>query len=81
MTRAIAAGLRGDVATSWRLHPLAALVSLQLVVVAVVLITGWRHDLARRAVVPVIVLNAVALVAVWAIRWRLGLLDAVLADG
>ncbi len=80
LTRSIASGLRGDLALSWRFHPLGLLIAAQLLVVWVVMITGWKRRSFDRVLPVVLTLNAVLLIGTWALRWRLGLLDFVLAN-
>ena len=80
ITRSISTGLRGDLALSWRFHPLGLLIAFQLLVVWLVLATGWKRDTFQRLLPIVLTLNAVLLVGTWALRWKLGLLDFVLAD-
>lgn len=86
MTRAFGSLLRGEFAEAMRFHPLAIFVALQAALLLVVL--GARHAGAfehrvvdRQSIdywiLRIGVFNFVAFVAVWAARWKLGLLDAV----
>jgi len=81
MTRALGSLVNGDVAESVRMHPLAGLVALQIGLF-------WMLVLANRAGHPAVarlrhwwsrsvIATLGLLVAVWAFRWELGLLDAV----
>lgn len=77
MTRAVVHGLRGDFAESWRFHPLAGLLAIQLL--GWLMLRRWAPDQLTPTLTQwALGLNAVLLVAVWAIRWRLGLLDQLL---
>lgn len=80
LTRSIAAGLRGDLVLSWRFHPLGLLVAAQLLLVWVVLATGWKRAFFSKTLPAVLSANAVLLIGTWALRWRLGLLEFVLAN-
>ena len=81
MTRAIGAAIGGDLSSSWRYHPLALVVMGQLVIALVALTVIRRPTELRRWLAPAVAANAVLLVLTWLIRWRLGLLDFVVADG
>jgi len=77
MTRAFAALARGEWHEAWRFHPLSFVVLAELVI-AWLLWGFWirrgRAPLSRRAVNVALAGNAVALLAVWALRWALGTL-------
>lgn len=77
MTRAIIHGVRGDFGESWRHHPLAGLVVLQLVV-WLALRRFAPDTLTPRLAQIAVIANAALLAVVWVIRWRLGLLDYIL---
>lgn len=82
LTRAVAALLTGDVGRSWRLHPLAGLIALQLAAawlwwVGCRLGLRWAPPDPPRWLTPVLGLTAVALVAVWGVRWSAGALPPV----
>ncbi len=77
LTRAIAHAVRGDLAGSFRLHPLALpLVALLGLVLVLRRSPGHRLRIDRWAA-PTALAAGVVLVAVWLVRWRLGLLDAI----
>jgi hypothetical protein len=71
MTRATAALLRGDWATMWRMHPLAAVVAAEGL--AVWAFWGWTVFVRRRRVdetvmLYLLVVNTALLVVVWVVR-------------
>jgi hypothetical protein len=82
LTRAVGALLTGDLPGALRLHPLAGLVAAQIAL-------AWMWWLGRRLgwkrmpaappawVTPALALTALALVAVWGIRWTAGTLPPV----
>lgn len=73
LTRSALTLLQGEVATSVRFHPLL------IVFVAQALIALALGRTLRTRLLPVaIAANGVLFVAVWLVRWRLGLLDFVL---
>ncbi len=82
MTRALASLVKGDVATAWYYHPLSPLVGLELVIgwgIAVAYNRGYLRGTSWRPILTVVLaINAVLLVAVWLVRWRLGHLERVL---
>jgi hypothetical protein len=79
MTRALGALVRGDVELALRYHPLVVLVGAQLLALWAIAVAGrWSPRITRALPVPIAV-TSVALVAVWALRWRLGLLDVIAA--
>ncbi len=74
MSRSAWRGLTGDFAGSWAMHPWLAPLAIQAAAVAVIVgQTGRRPWWTER----LLALNGVALVVLWLVRWRLGLLDAV----
>ncbi len=86
MTRAFGSLLQGDVGEAMKFHPLAIVIALQLVVFLAVagacaLGSSEHRHLAKRNrdywILRIGVVNFAAFIAVWAVRWRLGLLDAV----
>lgn len=90
MTRAIASLIQGDLGEAMRLHPLAIVVALQAVVLLAIFVARAtarrfgkledRFKNQQRAdywTLRIGVLNFVAFIGVWAARWKLGLLDAV----
>lgn len=81
LTRSIGHAVRGDLGASWQLHPLGVLVGLQLLG-AVALLAAHRDRSVAALLTQsrwVLAANAVLLLVVWAIRWRLGLFEPVLA--
>lgn len=77
MTRAAAAMLRGDWSATWRLHPLAPVITLQGLVVWA--LWGWTVFVRRRPVreAPLLALlaaNTLLLAGVWLARLFLGTL-------
>lgn len=80
MTRAIAAGLRGEFGESWQFHPLAGLVFAGFAMWALSAITGRRLASVRPWVATLLwQLASVVFVAVWLLRWATGGLDLVLS--
>ena len=79
-TRAVGAAVRGDLGLSFRFHPLALLILAQLLVGWVFVAFGRPSPRWERRVLMLLALNGAALLAVWAVRWRMGLLDFVLAN-
>ena len=81
LTRSIGHAVRGDLGASWQLHPLGVLIGLQLL--GAVALLGLRSDLTFGELLHrsrwVLAANAVLLMLVWVIRWRLGLFGPVLA--
>lgn len=81
LTRGAAAFVRGDWATSWYYHPAAVFVIVQVAAIwslAVgrrVGVVDWQPS--RRLVSAFIVVNGLALMALWLVRWRLGHLGRV----
>lgn len=82
LTRAAGSLVNGEIGESFRMHPVAGLVAFQVVLF-------WIMTLAARAGHPAAetlrrwwsrggMVTAVLLVGVWALRWKLGLLDVVL---
>jgi len=82
LTRSVGSLLNGDVAESVRLHPLAVVVMAQALLLWVLLLvrrTGHPATLwLTRWWLGAGVLSAWLFVGVWVVRWRFGLLDAVL---
>ncbi len=82
LTRAAAALFKGDWATSWYYHPAAALLVVQAGALWAVLVGArlgvitWRPP--RSLITVVATLNAVLLLGLWVLRWRLGHLERVL---
>ena len=77
LTRAITHAARGDLAGSFRLHPLA-LPLVALLGLVLVLRRSPRHrPRIDRWAAPTALATALVLVAVWLLRWRMGLLDAI----
>ncbi len=75
MSRAAWRAVTGDLGGSWAMHPWLAPIAVQLAIVAVVVSrTGRRPPWLE----TLMAINGVALVIVWLLRWRLGLLQAVL---
>lgn len=81
LTRATVQLLSGDFAASWRQHPLAGLLMVQVAVVAALQLRVAGRARWNRASGPILVVNAIVFGGVWVLRWRLGLLDAVVASG
>lgn len=77
MTRAVTSLARGEWAQAFRFHPLSFAVAAELAAAwgiwGVGLLRG-RTLLSRRDVNLALILNAIALVVVWAARWALGTL-------
>lgn len=80
VTRAVGAAVRGDLGLSFRFHPLALLIAIQLLAAWAFMAFGRPSAAWQRRLPMLIMLNAVALIAVWAVRWRLGLLEFVVAN-
>lgn len=76
MTRAIASAARGEFGLSWRYHPLAILVVLQLGWFALVRL-GVVAKASPKTMQRLIRANVVVFLVVWVLRWRFGLLDFV----
>ena len=82
LTRAAAALVKGDLASSWYYHPGALFLGVQIAVVWALAVgnrTGviaWRPQ--RDWLQLLLIVNGVVLTALWLIRWRLGHLDRVL---
>ena len=81
LTRAVARLVVGDFAGSWRFHPLAGLLVIQVAVSAWLFMKPHGRAILQRLGVPVVSANAVAFLVLWAIRWRLGILDVVTTAG
>ena len=81
LTRASVQLLSGQFAASWRMHPLAGLLMVQVAVVTALRLSPVGRARWSRASGPVLLANALLLGLVWALRWRLGLLDVVVASG
>ncbi len=81
LTRATVQLLSGDFAASWRLHPLAGLLMVQVALVAALQLGVGGRARWNRASGPVLAVNAIVFGGVWVLRWRLGLLDVVVASG
>lgn len=80
LTRAVGAAVRGDIELSLRFHPLALFLVAQLAV-GLGLVAAGRWSAAWQRRLPMVaIVNGVVLVAVWMVRWRLGLLEFVLQD-
>jgi hypothetical protein len=77
MTRSAGRVLRGDVGGGFAAHPLGPLILAQLVVVAALVLVrpGWVRF---RAVLTVLIVNAVVIDAVWVVRLARG--DLVRGD-
>ncbi|MEZ5341661.1 MAG: DUF2752 domain-containing protein [Acidimicrobiales bacterium] len=86
LTRSALALARGNVGESWRFHPLLVPILIQVAVLFVVRRRGWHPgspNASQASLVAFTLLaagNAVMLFGVWVLRWRLGLLEYVLAD-
>lgn len=76
MTRSLASMVTGDVATSFRYHPLLLLVIVQVAVIGAVSIRAGGKP-SSRIMNPLMLANAVIFSAVWFLRWRTGQLDLV----
>ena len=80
MTRALLSLATGDVDVALEYHPLAIVVAIELVFLATWFLlrrAGRVRPLPRAPVNVVIVLTAVAMVAVWSIRYASGTLPPV----
>lgn len=84
LSRSLAALFRGDIRASFDYHPLAILLGLQACLIAAVWVARVHpaSGVDRRVaalppwLLPVVgVVNLSALLIVWVVRWRLGLLD------
>ena len=82
LTRSAASFFKADFATSWYYHPAAVLIIVQAAAI-------WALAVGRRAgiitwraptslVKLFVVVNGVALIGLWLLRWRLGHLERVL---
>jgi len=76
LTRAVAAGIRGDWAQSLAYHPLALAVAAQVLLFAVLHAAGQSQRLASR-LPALLIANLVVFTATWLSRWHLGLLELV----
>lgn len=91
LTRSIGALVRGDITLSLQYHPIGILIALQALIITADRIFVRRG---REMTTPygrtvmgavieryrwVMLANACLLVATWALRWKLGLLDFVVA--
>lgn len=80
LTRGVGAAVRGDLALAWRFHPLAVLIAVQVTVLWAVMAFGSLPDRWQRRLPIVVATNALLLIGVWLVRWKLGLLDFVVAS-
>lgn len=71
-SRAAASLVRGDVVGAWHRHPYVVLLALQLVVLGALALDGRGRGWIRRHVVALTVVNALGMVALWAVRLTLG---------
>ena len=80
-TRALGSLLRGDVAGSWRHHPIVLLITAQAAVVGLVwaLAGPEARRAIRRRTDRLLVANAVVLVGIWILRLTLGLVPVPFA--
>lgn len=80
LSRSIGALVRGDVALSWRYHPLAIVVLVQVAVASFLLARQPDVELGDFVTRHLrwIYANIALLLIVWIVRWRLGALDLVL---
>lgn len=73
LSRSVFSLVKGDLAASWRYHPLLIPLVVQVVIVALLRRVGlsafWFN--------VILAANLVLIVGVWALRWRLGQLDLV----
>ncbi len=73
LSRSVVSLFKGDVAMSWRYHPLLIPFIVQIAVVSLMRRAGasmvWYNTL--------LIVNLVVILGVWAVRWRLGQLDLV----
>ena len=82
LTRAAAALVKGDLASSWYYHPGAVLIALQVAAVWALAVgrrsgvVTWRPP--RRWTSTMLVLNGLVLGTLWLVRWQLGQLEHVL---
>lgn len=77
LTRAIAHAARGDLVGSIRLHPLALPLVALLAAAFVLRRSPVHRQRLDRWFAPTAIAVGLTMVAVWLVRWRLGLLDAV----
>ncbi len=77
LTRAVAHAARGDLAGSIRLHPLALPLVALLAAAFVLRRSSVHRQRLDRWFAPTAIAVGLAMVAVWLVRWRLGLLDPV----
>ena len=77
LTRAVAHAARGDLAGSIRLHPLALPLVTLLGAAFVLRRSPVHRQRFDRWFAPLGIAVGLTMVAVWLIRWRLGLLDAI----
>lgn len=80
MSRAAVALFEGDLNRSLSFHPLALLILIQAAAVAGLLATARGRRMVQRHAAVMVAANGVILVAVWLVRWRLGLLTLVTAS-
>lgn len=73
LSRSVVSLVRGDLAESWRYHPLLIPFIVQIAVVALMRRAGasmvWYNTL--------LIVNLFVILGVWVVRWRLGQLDLV----
>ncbi len=73
LSRSVVSLVKGDLAESWRYHPLLIPFMVQIVVVSLMRRAGvsmvWYNTL--------LAVNLAVVLGVWVLRWRLGLLDFV----
>lgn len=79
VTRGIASAIKGDLGLSFRYHPMAIVIAVQLLALWAIAAFGGRVRLARlgRPAALLALANVAVMFVVWAVRWQLGLLDFV----
>ena len=78
MTRAAGSSLSGDLTAAVQYHPMMVVLALQLLATGAYFLATDRTP-SRTTVRALAVANAIGFFAVWVGRWRLGLLDFVVA--
>lgn len=79
ITRGIASAVKGDLGLSFRYHPMAIVIGVQLLALWSIAVFGGRTGLTRvgRPAAVLALANVAVMVVVWVVRWQLGLLDFV----